>query len=479
MSVRARLARPEIAAALAVGAFTVLRLAALTRYPFWTDETWTLEVGRSSLRTALMLHADDQTHPPLFYTLLWFWRRVGGDSLVWVRLLPCLAGIATAIPMFAIARAARMSARATWLSLLLGAGSGLLVAYSAELRNYSLLALAGSASLALWLRARDGGTRRDFIALSIANMVLVNTHYFGVFVVMAEWCDALGWARRRLRAMTVSATVAALSLAPWLFETVRRARITGNHLEVVSWIPYPHVGDLLDVVSETLGTTPWPAFDIAAAVVACSAVAIWAVRARHSVAAPGLRLLLLAVMVPVGIAFVASVVGPRPVWLVRYLITVAPPFLLLLGGALDALIPARLAPVAVALALIPGVLTARSLVRGEAKPRFDTVVRTIAAHESAPRIDLLLPGVVEALPVIYAIRGEPALPRQLNARSMEPGARPDVDSGWIVWSDVHSPRGLPPSATLLRQGFAIGPAFGFRSKEDSLVALRFVRKAPR
>ena len=479
MSVRARLARPEIAAALAVGAFTVLRLAALTRYPFWTDETWTLEVGRSSLRTALMLHADDQTHPPLFYTLLWFWRRVGGDSPVWVRLLPCLAGIATAIPMFAIARAARMSARATWLSLLLGAGSGLLVAYSAELRNYSLLALAGSASLALWLRARDGGTRRDFIALSIANMVLVNTHYFGVFVVMAEWCDALGWVRRRLKAMTLSAAIAALSLAPWIYETIRRARITGNHLEVVSWIPYPHVGDLLDVARETLGATPWPTFDVGAAAVACAAIAVWAARARRSNAAPGVRLLLLAAMLPVGVAFMASVIGPRPIWLVRYLITVAPPFLLLLGGALDALIPTRLAPVAVALAFIPGVLTARSLVQGEAKPRFDTVVRTIAAHESAPQIDLLLPGVVQVLPVIYAIRREPTLSRRLHARSMAPGARPDVDSGWMVWSEVHPPGGLTPSATLVRQGFAIGPAFGFRSDADSLVALRFVKQAPR
>src|SRR6185369_14612064 len=140
------------------------------------------------------------------------------------------------------------------------AGSGFLVTYSAELRDYAFLALFTSASLALWLRARDTGARRDVIALTIVNVLLVNSHYFGVFVVAAEWLDALGWVRQRLRAMTASAAVAAVSLFPWAYETVRRARITGYQLDVVAWIPRPHIGDFFDVIRETLGTSPWAGF---------------------------------------------------------------------------------------------------------------------------------------------------------------------------------------------------------------------------
>ena len=56
-----------------------------------------MDAGTGSLRAVLRHHADDQSHPPLFYLLLWIWRWIGGDGLAWVRLLPALIGIATAI----------------------------------------------------------------------------------------------------------------------------------------------------------------------------------------------------------------------------------------------------------------------------------------------------------------------------------------------------------------------------------------------
>src|SRR6185369_14393926 len=122
------------------------------------------------------------------------------------------------------------------------------------------LACLGTASLALWLRGRDQGS--TWKPLLLVNVLLVYTHYFGALIVVAEWLDALWWARQRLRAMTISAALAAFSLAPWIAETIRRARITGGHLDVVSWIPMPVVGNLFDLPVATFGSTPWPVFDI-------------------------------------------------------------------------------------------------------------------------------------------------------------------------------------------------------------------------
>lgn len=462
----------------AVVAFAVLRVAALTRYPLWTDEAWTLEVGRSTLRATLRLHADDQTHPPLFYALLWFWRRIGPDTLAWERLLPCLAGIATAVPMVSIARTMRMTARATWLAVMLGAGSGILVSYSVEIRNYAFLALAASASLALWLRARAGGTDPRLVRVTVANVLLVNVHYFGVFVVLAEWCDALGWARHRLRAMTASAAVAALSLVPWIAETVRRAQITGNRLGVVNWVPRPAIGDLLDPFRETLGASPWLAVDVGVIVLAGGMIAAWALRARGSTASAGIRALLLATALPLGIAFVASVVGPRSMWVTRYFIAVAPPVLLLVAGALDSLVPRRLTAVAAALALVPAALTTWSFVRGAAKPRYDEVVRIVASLEPTTEANLFVPSAVDVLSLVYTARRTPGLARPVRVHATAEYA-PLPDSGWMAWSAVNPPPGVPPSAALIRRGFALESQLAFPSDADSLVMVRFKRRQVR
>lgn len=479
MTLRERMARPETVVVVAIVAFAVLRLAALTRYPLWTDETWTLQAGGSTLRRVIRIHADDQTHPPLFYLVLWAWRRIGPDSLFWVRLLPGLAGIATAVPMLLVARLARMTDRATWLAVLLGAGSGMLVAYSAELRSYAFLAFGGTLSLALWMRGRDaepGTGAASLTRLTVTNALLVHVHYFGVFVVAAEWLDALLGARRRLRAMTVSAAVTAASLVPWIANTLRRARITGNQLEVVDWVPRPLAGDLFDFAREAIGPSPWLAFDLVVLVVAAAAIAAWAFRALGTPQSAGVRLLLLAALVPVAIALVTSAFGPRSVWVDRYLIASVPPLLLVAAGALDALVPRRWTPVAIGVALMPSAFTALSLARGAAKPRYDLVVREVARLDSGPDVRVYSLGSVNAFPLQYAARDSAALPRPVRVTSVTVDELTQQPAGWAVWSERHPPPGIPPSAALVRRGYALGTPLGFRSAADTLVAQRFWRK---
>ena len=457
-------------------AFAALRLAALTRYPLWADEAWTMDAGTGSLRAVLRRHADDQSHPPLFYLLLWIWRWIGGDGLAWVRLLPGVIGVATAIPMLALARAVRLSERASWLALAIGAGSGFLVSYSAELRNYGLMAALAAASLALWLRARDEGGRRNWVALTVVNVLLVHSHYFGVFIVVAEWIDALGWKRGRLRGMTLSGACTALSLIPWLAATARRATMTGRRLENVTWIQRPGAGDPLDVVTATIGSTQSLSLDLAIAVVAVTGIVLWAWRSRAAPHGVGVRVLLLAVVVPIAIVFVASVTGPRSLWVTRYLIVVAPPLVVLLAGAVDGLMPARLTPVAAALAMVPAALTVWSLYRGMEKPRYDLIAQQVADGESAPNAVIFTD---DRAPMIYAVRNSASLlSRPVSVRGVSGAARVRADSGWYSWNETLSTTGIPPAAQLLRNGYLVGPEVAARSDRDSLVAIRFRRRAP-
>ena len=90
----------------AVAAFAAYRLPELTRYALWYDEIFSVTLAQSSWPDLLDAAIRDRTNPPLFYALLKVWIGVGGISVAWMRLLPCLMGIAVAFPMTALARRA-------------------------------------------------------------------------------------------------------------------------------------------------------------------------------------------------------------------------------------------------------------------------------------------------------------------------------------------------------------------------------------
>jgi uncharacterized membrane protein len=457
---------------VALIAFAAFRLAGLVRYPLWTDETWTLNVGSGSFRDMLRAHADDQTHPPLFYAALWIWRRLGPDALAWQRLLPALAGIATAFPLLWLGRASGLSRRALWLTAAIGAGSGILVAYSAELRNYAFYALFAAASMGLWMRARSDGAQR-LGPLTLANTLLVYSHFFGILIIGAQVADAALFARARLRAMLLSAGVSMLALAPWIAVTVRRAGITGDRLDVVNWIPVPRAGDTLDVVRESIAGFPSIGVDLLLAGGAVVLMAAWVLRSARASALAPVRFLALAVLVPVLVTWIFSVAGPRSAWLPRYLISVAPALVVLLAGAIDWAVPRRLGALAVALALLPGALTAWSLTRGTMKPRFDLVAKAIHGSESLQPFTVVTFGALEGFPMRAATQ---AIDPRIQLIDIVSGSPMPVDRGWIVWSERNPPRGITPTAHLVRQRFTIGPVLGFRADDDSLVAVNFSRR---
>ncbi|MEA3245941.1 MAG: hypothetical protein U9Q74_07265 [Gemmatimonadota bacterium] len=464
----------RVALVVVLAAFAVLRLVALTRYPLWTDETWTLDSTGADLRRMLRAFADDQTHPPLFYLALWVWRRIVPETLAWLRLLPCLIGIATGGTLLALARRAHFTARAAALAVILGAGSGILVAYSAELRSYALLALLGVVSLTAWLRTREGTGREGLTVLTAVNILLVWTHYFGAFIIAAEWCDAALRKRSRLVAMTMSAAISVASLAPWAAYVAHRAGITGTRLEMVAWLKPPRAADLLDVPLAAIGGSPWLALDLVVVVAAGAAVALWAWRSRHAREAPAIGLLALAVLVPCAIAYVESVLGPKAMWLDRYLIATAPPMLLLVAGAVDGLAPCttRGTALAAAVALVPAGFTATSLERGRERPRFDLVWATAAARDPDPRVPVLAGDATEGRPLLYISRMSGAGRRPVTV--VPPG---DVraDSGWYVWSEAHPPTGWPPPAVFIRDGYRITETIGIPAARDSIAAVRFAR----
>ena len=203
-----------MAPVLAAGA--VLRFATLDVQSLWYDEAVTARLLAMELGALLQAIPDSESTPPLYYVLGWLWTGLFGTGEVGLRSLSALLGTATIAAAWAIGR--RLGGeRAAVAAAALVAVNPLLVWFSQEARAYALLALLGTLSALLWLRAleRPHATGRLLAWGAVAALALA-THYYAVFLVVpqAVWLAlrAPGW-RRRAAALGLPAAAGA-ALAP-------------------------------------------------------------------------------------------------------------------------------------------------------------------------------------------------------------------------------------------------------------------------
>ena len=171
-----------------------LRFPTLDRQSFWLDELVTASLLDRSLEDVLREVPRSEGTPFLYYVVAWAWGTLFGLGEVGLRSFSALAGTAT-VPLAYGAGAVLVSRRAGLVAAALVAANPFLVWYSQEARSYALLALLGAASvLAFGLALR--GARAWLVAWAAVSALAIATHYFAVFVVVAE---AL-WLGVRLRA---------------------------------------------------------------------------------------------------------------------------------------------------------------------------------------------------------------------------------------------------------------------------------------
>jgi len=173
---------------LALGALA-LRVYDLAGESVWLDEGYSIRMARLSLR-GIFLSTQNDIHPPLYYLLLHFWMRWFGDSEAAVRSMSVVAGTLGVIALARLGRRLFDPAVGLVAALLL-ALSTMHVHYSQEARAYAFNVLWGMLSLLAFLAfMREGGARRGFAWL-LATLVMVYTHSFGWFAVIAENLYAL------------------------------------------------------------------------------------------------------------------------------------------------------------------------------------------------------------------------------------------------------------------------------------------------
>jgi len=324
-----------VIAAVYVGA----RLWHLTSFGLFGDEVFTLWTAAQDWHGLFASVIGDVAHPPLYYALFKVWIDLGGQSLLWIKLLPALISIATVFPFLFVCRELNLNLMTTTLALWLMAVNGFLITHAQEPRMYSLLLLLTTFSLWVFAKLCREHTNSIQSALCVVNLLLVFTHYFGWVIVALEFVFLLIWRRGLLRSYLIGSIFVAVCFMPWGYLAARAARANSSRVNFV-WNRPPPLSELAGYYGNLNGPLSyrWKVFGTAVVMMVFVApIIVWTahvIRTRGSrTEARPFWFLSLFAFGPVALAFIASHVLPQPVWAFRYLIITAPAYVLLVAAA--------------------------------------------------------------------------------------------------------------------------------------------------
>ena len=327
-------------------AFVLARLWRLTSSCLWFDEIFSIHAARHGWAALLKFAAADIIHPPLFYALLKIWIAIGGESILWLRLLPFLISVATILPFALLCRELNLKPAETNLALLLIAVSGFQIKYAQEVRMYSLLLLLSILSLWLFLRfLKHSAGRKHLVTLTAINLLLVYTHYYGWVLLAVEGLIVLISRRKQILKFVLSVAALLLAYVPWIYQVTVSREPGRGVAQNLGWIPRPGFGDVLQffvvaskpfLFTQSTVDRVYDAFSLWAVVLLLAipiSLLIWQTFRERRVRESEMWLALLIVM-PLLIAFALSWTLPYPVWGTRHLIICAAPLAIISAVAI-------------------------------------------------------------------------------------------------------------------------------------------------
>ena len=235
---------------LVCSAFGLRALALIDSTGLWSDELYTVGKSFQPSYQALLAMLRLDTHPPLYYTLIWVWGHLLQPSAITLRLFSWLAYLAGGLIMTVQAgNLARLNSLSR-PKLAMAAGALMAfcspypVRFAIEGKGYALLVLL--VSLAWWCRLRH---YRLGYGLSVALAGL--THYYGLFLFSAT---ALWDVLRGRRDLSLFALLGLIPPLLWMFYASSYLMRSGT----AGWIGQPDFDLLEDTLARALGLWPFP-----------------------------------------------------------------------------------------------------------------------------------------------------------------------------------------------------------------------------
>lgn len=410
---------PFASGLLAMFALALLaRLVALGAKPLWLDEVFT--VLRSSRPiSGVITNSLQNRHLPSFFLIEHAMLSLGGSPVV-LRIVPALAGAATAPLAFAIAW--KLGGRsAAWLAGLLLALAPLQVAFGQEARSYTLmmalimLALLGLIILAkkpqqaaIGLMAPDAprgawaaygfGTLGALLVLGNSVPWLIAANIAMAAGILPRTKTRGGFLRNWLLvhlAILLIAIPAYAALMVAVHDQVLQSFFWIPPLSLTTaWMDAASLYGLRDATMVTMRLLPTSFVGLAFVLFALAGFGAWRLRSE-----PGPLIVL-------GIAFLglpaalAMISFLHPVMLPRYLLWSAGPFFVLAGFAIE-IIPSRFRRPVLAIAALVAVANLFPYYRAETKPHWDRAAAMLAERFTPGDLLLISDGAAPVMLDFY------------------------------------------------------------------------------
>src|SRR5262245_33353118 len=230
-----------------------VRLYDLAGESIWADEAFSIAMARHSVADIAARTAAEDTTQPLFYFVLHGWGPLFGHFPAAARMPSVVTGVLAVVFVY-LAAVPLVGRPAALVTAAIHALSPFLVAYSQEVRQYSLLSCTSAASYAALIRALRGRPRA-MAAYVTAAILTLYTHSVGLFVLLAQMLFVAGLPvlapTERWRRALVAQALALAAFVPWAVFTVRQYR----GLRGIFWVPPPTLYSLVETAYEYVRST--------------------------------------------------------------------------------------------------------------------------------------------------------------------------------------------------------------------------------
>jgi 4-amino-4-deoxy-L-arabinose transferase-like glycosyltransferase len=254
------LARSKLPLILILLLGTTLRLISISARPIWYDEAFAIlfsQKGPAAMLYGTLAPAGSgaaDIHPLGYYTLLWGWMGIFGESMAASRLLSVVAGMISVLVIYKIAEEL-FTEHTALVSALFLAISPFQVHYSQEIRMYSFLGLWLGLATLCYAKGRRGGQARWWIGFALSAALAQYTHNLAAFYLAPLAASALlqrDW--RALRSAAAAGTAAVVLYLPWLIHLPTQIA----KIDQAYWVERPGPARLLTLLLTFTTNLPLP-----------------------------------------------------------------------------------------------------------------------------------------------------------------------------------------------------------------------------
>lgn len=238
----------------------LIRLIGIASRPIWYDEAFAILFSEKGL--GQMLYGtlaptgigSADIHPLGYYTILWGWMKLFGESLVATRLLSILAGIGVIFLVYQISKEL-FNTKTVETASLIAALAPFQVHYAQEIRMYAFLTFWLLLAVYSFLRGSKFGEWQWWLVFGVASALAQYTHNLAAFFLIPLAITPLlkrDWGT--FRSVVIYGLFAVLLYLPWLIQLPSQL----TKVDQAYWVTKPGISDLFTLLLVFTTNTPLP-----------------------------------------------------------------------------------------------------------------------------------------------------------------------------------------------------------------------------